>query len=127
MAPPAAFPQVRTFSTMSWESGRPCSVVQTPPGPMSAWGVVPGASATVYGSGPRATATSPGPSLTGSPPPDGTMKAVPRRTDMRQIGARSSIRTAQGGSITMRSRNAPRARGPSRSPARASMAASLVL
>ncbi|OEV20341.1 hypothetical protein AN221_12855 [Streptomyces nanshensis] len=83
------------------------------------------ASATVYGWGPRTTATSPGSSRTGPAPSEGTIHAASRVTDIRQIGAWSATRTAQGGSITMRRRKAPRARGPSRSPARGSMADSV--
>ena len=57
-------------------------------------------------------ATSPSPSRTGARS-SGTIQASPRTTATSVSGASSSIRSDHGGSIVERSRNAPRARGPS--------------
>ena len=65
-------------------------------------------------------ATSPGPSGTGSSPSNIT-QAVPLAIATTVSGASSRIRIDHGGSITARSRNASRARGPSSRPAIASM------
>ena len=91
---------------------------------MIACGGVSGSSATRYGSGPRAIATSPAPSRCTSPPSE-TTQALPRTIAISVSGASSSIRSDHGGSIVERSRKAPRARGPSSSPATASIPAKL--
>ena len=56
-------------------------------------------------------------------PVSGTIQDVPRTISITVSGARSSMRTAHGGSKHARIMKAPRARGPSRRPARASMSA----
>src|SRR5690349_17197501 len=87
---------------------------------MMAWTGVAGSSVTVYGRGPRAIATSPGSRRTGSSPSP-WISADPRTVEITAIGASSWMRRHHGGSKASLSRNAPRARGPSRSPAMASM------
>ena len=56
-------------------------------------------------------------------PSSGTIHASPRTTATSVSGASSWMRSDHGGSRLERSRNAPRARGPSSSPATASIAA----
>src|SRR5262245_56483306 len=107
---------------MAWCSSSPSGVVHRWPGWMIACGAVAGSSAKVYGSGPRRMATSPGLHRVGGPP-SGTYQASPRTTATRHSGARSSMRTDHGGSITVRRANAPWARGPASIPPGASMAA----
>src|SRR4051794_20136611 len=63
---------------------------------------------------------SPAVSTMGSPR-SGATWARPATTAITVNGAESSIRRPQGGAIAERSRNAPRARGPSSSPATASI------
>ena len=80
---------------------------------------VPAASATTYGAGPRASTTSPAASWTGPAAPVST--AEPVVTTITVSGASSSTVIDHGGDISTLSRKAPRARGPSSSPASASM------
>jgi hypothetical protein len=119
VAPSARLPQVRTPSDNASLMSSPSGVVHRCPGLMMIDGGVAGSSATVYGTGPRATATSPATSRTGSPR-SGHTQAWPRAIATTASGASSRARMHHGGSITARSRNASRARGPCSKPASAS-------
>ncbi len=120
VSPTSLFPQLRTPWLISSTTTWPSTVVQTWPGWITIWVGVAGSSAMVQWSLPTQTTTSPASSRVGSSP-SGQTHRWPRTTAVTDSGASSSSRIDHGASSRIRSRKAPRARGPSRSPASPSM------
>ncbi len=118
--PSGSLPQARTPRSIAPDRLVPSGAVQRCSGWMTICGSVPGESATVYGAGPRKIAMSPGETRRGSPPST-VAHASSLTIDTSVSGASSWTRIDHGGLSDARSRNAPRARGPSSRSVRASM------